>query len=75
MKTDASLLGAGTLRAGNVEMRGIGGIIPEKRIRALITMSGNIPVKDRSLFHTGPPPVVFTGEEGPGQQGRCGVTT
>jgi riboflavin biosynthesis pyrimidine reductase len=63
MKTDASLLGAGTLRAGNAEMRGIGGIIPEKRIRAVITMSGNIPVKDRRLFHTGPPPVVFTGED------------
>ncbi len=70
MKTDASLLGAGTLRAGDAEMRGTDGIIPDKRIRAVITMSGNIPVKDRRLFHTGPPPVVFTGQDQATQLGK-----
>lgn len=60
MMTDASLLGAGTLREGDPEMRGAGGIIPNKRIRAVITMSGKIPLKGRRLFQMGPPPVVFT---------------
>jgi riboflavin biosynthesis pyrimidine reductase len=60
MTTDASLLGAGTLRAGDPEMRGIGGVIPESRIRAIITMSGEIPIEGQRLFQLGPPPVVFT---------------
>lgn len=60
MMTDASLLGAGTLREGDPEMRVVGGIIPNKRIRAVITMSGKMPVKGRRLFQTGPTPVVFT---------------
>ena len=60
MMTDASLLGAGTLREGDPEMRGTGGIIPNNRIRAVITMSGKIPVKGRKLFRMGPPPVIFT---------------
>ena len=61
--TDASLLGAGTLREGDPEMRGAGGIIPNNRIRAVITMSGKIPVKSRRLFRMGPPPVVFTSSD------------
>ena len=61
--TDASLLGAGTLRDGDPEMRGTGGIIPKNRIRAVITMSGKIPVKGRRLFQMGPPPVVFTSRD------------
>ena len=63
MTTDASLLGAGTLREGDPEMRGTGGIIPKNRIRAIITMSGKIPVKGRRLFQMGPPPVVFTSRD------------
>lgn len=61
MTTDASLLGAGTLREGYPEMRGVGGVILENRIRAIITMSGEIPIEGQKLFHLGPPPVVFTG--------------
>lgn len=60
MSTDASIMGAGTLRESDPEMRGVGGIIPENRIRAIITMSGNIPIEGQSLFQMGPPPVVFT---------------
>ena len=60
MTTDASLLGAGTLREGDPEMRGTGGIIPKNRIRAIITMSGEIPIEGQRLFQLGPPPVVFT---------------
>ncbi len=63
MTTDASLLGAGTLREGDPEMRGTGGIIPKNRIRAVITMSGRIPVEGRRLFQMGPPPVVFTSSD------------
>lgn len=63
MMTDASLLGAGTLREGDPEMRGTGGIIPKNRIRAIITMSGKIPVKGRRLFQLSPPPVVFTSRD------------
>ncbi len=63
MTTDASLLGAGTLREGDPEMRGTGGIIPKNRIRAVITMSGRIPVEGRRLFQLGPPPVVFTSRD------------
>ncbi len=63
MMTDASLLGAGTLREGDPEMRGTGGIIPKNRIRAVITMSGRIPVEGRRLFQMGPPPVVFTSSD------------
>ena len=61
--TDASILGAGTLREGDPEMRGVGGIIPENRIRAVITMSGKIPVEGRKLFQIGPPPIVFTSKD------------
>ncbi|MEA1991363.1 MAG: hypothetical protein U9N58_04090, partial [Thermodesulfobacteriota bacterium] len=49
MMTDASLLGAGTLREGDPEMRGTGGIIPKNRIRAIIPMSGKIPIKGQRL--------------------------
>jgi riboflavin biosynthesis pyrimidine reductase len=62
MMTDASILGAGTLREGDPEMRGVGGIIPNNRIRAVITMSGKIPIENRKLFQVGPPPIVFTSE-------------
>ena len=63
MTTDASLLGAGTLREGDPEMRGLRGVIPENRIRAVITMSGKIPIEGRRLFQAGPPPIVFTSKD------------
>lgn len=58
--TDASLLGAGTLREGDAQMRGPGGSLPPHRLRCIITASGDLPVEDRTLFRAGPPPLVFT---------------
>ncbi len=58
--TDASLLGAGSLRAENAEMRGPGGSLPVARIRALITASGQLPWRERKIFRLGPRPLVFT---------------
>jgi riboflavin biosynthesis pyrimidine reductase len=63
MRTDASLMGAQTLRRGDIEMRGPGGRVPEHRIRAILTRSGEIPLEDRKLFRLGPCPVVFTAED------------
>jgi 2,5-diamino-6-(ribosylamino)-4(3H)-pyrimidinone 5'-phosphate reductase len=63
-QTDASLIGAGTLRGGDAEMRGPGGRLAPERVRAVITASGDIPLDDRSLFRCGPAPVVFTGYAG-----------
>lgn len=61
--TDASLLGAETLRQGDPEMRGPEGLIFSKRIRAFITQSGDIPVAGKRIFQQGPPPLIFTGAE------------
>ena len=60
--TDASLLGAATLRQGDPEMLGLDGHLPPQRIRAFITESGNIPVAGKKVFVQGPPPLIFTGE-------------
>ena len=60
--TDASLLGAETLRQGDPEMRGPGGHLPPQRIRAFVSQSGDIPVAGRKIFAHGPPPLIFTGE-------------
>jgi len=60
--TDASLLGAETLRLGDPEMLGPGGRFMPSRIRCFITQSGEIPVAGRKIFAQGVPPVVFTGE-------------
>jgi len=60
--TDASLLGAETLRQGDPEMRGPGGHLLPQRIRAFITESGDIPVAGRKIFQQGAPPLIFTGE-------------
>ncbi|MGV1099295.1 RibD family protein [Thiovibrio sp. JS02] len=59
-ETDASLMGAETLRVWDPEMRGPGGLLPEKRIRAVISRSGDIPVAGKRLFSVGPAPMVFT---------------
>lgn len=58
-QTDASLLGASTLRAANPEMRGPGGVLLP-RIRAIISATGDIPIKNKALFAAGPKPLVFT---------------
>ncbi|OGR01151.1 MAG: hypothetical protein A2505_10055 [Deltaproteobacteria bacterium RIFOXYD12_FULL_55_16] len=59
--TDASLLGAETLRQGDPEMRGPEGLLLPERIRAFITQSGDIPLAGRRVFQHGPPPLIFTG--------------
>lgn len=62
LETDASLMGANTMRLGDPEMRGPGGEMLENRIRAIITGSGEIPVDGKRLFMEGygPKPVIFT---------------
>jgi len=59
-RTDASLMGAETLRRWDPEMRGPGGVLPAGRIRAIISGSGSLPVRGKKLFSSGPPPLVFT---------------
>jgi riboflavin biosynthesis pyrimidine reductase len=56
-------MGASTLRSEDPEMRGMDGHLPDKRIRSIITESGQIPVANRKLFSKGPRPVVFTAEK------------
>jgi len=58
--TQASLLGANTLRIGDPEMRGTDGRLQPERIRAIISQSGSIPIEGKKLFIQGPKPVVFT---------------
>lgn len=58
-QTDASIMGAGTLRDADPEMRCSGGILPENRIRAFVSASGNIPHENRKIFINGPKPVIF----------------
>ena len=58
--TDASLIGAGTLRQSDPEMRCIDGLIPENRIRAIVSDSGDIPIVGKKIFSNGPQPFVFT---------------
>lgn len=60
MATDASLMGAATLRQDNPEMRGPDGHLSRHRVRAVITMSGKISVEGKRLFQEGPAPVIFT---------------
>lgn len=56
-KTDASLMGGNTLRHGDPEMRG--SVCGRHRLRALITMSGDIPVAGKKIFAHQPGPLVF----------------
>ena len=60
--TDASIMGAGTLREGNPEMRGPGGILGD-RIRCLVSLSGRIPVQGKDIFRHGPKPLIFTARD------------
>ena len=61
-RTDASLVGAGTVRAADPEMRCPGGVLPGERMRAIVTASGDIHPEGKALFSHGPPPLIFTTE-------------
>ena len=62
-ETDASLMGADTLRNGDPEMRGPGGVLFGDRLRAVVSGSGDFPWQKKQLFQKGPPPLIFTGLE------------
>lgn len=62
-RTQASIMGANTLRVDNPEMRCTNNILPSGRIRAIISQSGSVPVSGKNLFSHGPRPVVFTSED------------
>lgn len=57
--TGAGLMGAGTLREDDPEMRGPGGGWPANRVRAIITASGDLASSNKKIFSQGPRPVVF----------------
>lgn len=61
-ETDASLMGSATLRHADPEMRGTGEN-PPQRLRAFITLSGDIPAQGKKIFVRGPAPLVFTAQE------------
>lgn len=66
LETDASLMGANTLRLGDPEMLGPKGEALQNRIRSIITGSGDIPVYGKRLFNGtsglgSSKPVIFTG--------------
>jgi len=58
-QTDASLMGSGTLRDADPEMRCSSGKLPENRIRAFVSASGNIPHENKKIFMDGPRPFFF----------------
>lgn len=58
--TDASLIGAGTLRREDAQLRGPGGVLPPGRLRAVISLSGELPFAERTLFREGTRPLLFT---------------
>jgi riboflavin biosynthesis pyrimidine reductase len=62
-ETQASLLGANTLRIGDPEMRETEGRLRPDRIRAVISGSGKVPLEGKKLFRHGPKPIVFTGAD------------
>jgi len=62
-QSDASLMGAGTLREADPEMRGSGGVLSQRRIRAVLSASGRLPRAGKRLFAEGPRPLIFTGQE------------
>jgi len=62
-KTQASLLGANTLRIGDPEMRETGGRLRPDRMRAVISGSAAVPFEGKKLFRHGPKPLVFTAEK------------
>lgn len=62
-ETDASLIGAGTLRDGDPEMLGPDGVLFGDRIRAVVSGSGDFPWRRKQLFLRGPTPLIFTGRD------------
>lgn len=60
-RTDASLMGASTLRNGEPEMRSLEGRLLPTRMRCIITQRGDIPVQ-RRIFDSAPKPLIFTSE-------------
>lgn len=62
-RTDGSLIGAGTLRDCNPELRGLDGRFIEGRLRAIVSASGTVPVEGRDIFSRGPRPTIFTGSD------------
>jgi riboflavin biosynthesis pyrimidine reductase len=58
--TGASLIGAGTLREGDPEMRIKDGKIPSNRVRSIITLSGNLPHEGKAIFNHEPHPFIFS---------------
>ncbi len=62
-ETDASLLGAETLRHDDPEMRGKDGHLAKDRLRCIISGSANIPISGKKLFNNGPRPILFTSHE------------
>lgn len=61
-ETDAGLMGAETLRVEDPEMRGSFGLDPN-RVRAIMTLSGRIPLSGKKLFDGAGQPVIFTGNK------------
>lgn len=59
MKTDASLIGAGTVRAENPTLCGSDGVPPVGRMRAIISTGHEVPMHERAIFSNGPPPHLF----------------
>lgn len=59
-ETGASLLGAGSLRQSDPEMRLAGGILPPHRLRCVVSRSGRLPMDGKKLFLAGPRPLLFT---------------
>ncbi len=62
-ESGASLMGAGTLRAADPELRTTGGRLSDHRLRAVLTLAGPLPVAGKRLFAAGPRPLVFTGTD------------
>jgi len=56
-ETDASLIGAATLHSENPKLLGNS---KARRLRAVITGSGNIPLAGKAFFKQQPAPIIFT---------------
>ncbi|MEW6429468.1 MAG: dihydrofolate reductase family protein [Thermodesulfobacteriota bacterium] len=58
-ESDASIIGAGTVRNDDPELALDGGELPGTRLRAVVSMSGNLD-PEKKLFRRGPKPVIIT---------------
>ena len=66
-QTDASLIGANTLREGDPELKGGSDARFRTRHRAVISATGNLPVAGKKLFTSPPAPLVFTSDKEKGR--------